>query len=122
MGRETIRYVGEEEEYLKSKRMHPAWRGVGCMIIVILGILGYYLSGIILQANIENQWVYIPAELYAPAFAPWLPPGTFIRIVVGLISVMLGYTVISLVYAILFPLRLKETDMPPMRKSQRRKM
>jgi hypothetical protein len=122
MGRETIRYVGEEERILQGKRMHPVWRGVGCLVIVILGIMGYFLSGILLQANIENHWVYIPPQIMAPAFAPWLPPGTFIRIIVGLLAIMLGYTVISVVYAILFPIKPGETDVPPLRKSQRRKL
>ncbi len=121
MGRETRRYV-DEEDRLKPKQMDPVWRGVGCLIIVALGIVGYFLSGILLNANMENHWVYIPPVIMAPPFLPWLPPGTALRIVIGLIAVILGYTVISAVYAIMFPIRLGETDVPPLRRSDRRRL
>jgi hypothetical protein len=121
MGRETIRYVDEEREYEESKRMNPLWRGVGCLIIVVLGFVGYFVSGLLMTANIENQWVYIPPSLMWLSFAPWLPPGTLIRIVVGLAAVLLGYSAISVVYAIVFPIVPKETDVPPLKASKRRR-
>jgi hypothetical protein len=121
MGRETIRYV-DEEERMKPRQMNPVWRGVGCLIIVTLGMVGYILSGVLLNANIRNHWIYIPSEIYAPSILPWLPPGAAIRIVIGIMAAMLGYGVISVVYAILFPIRLGETDVPPLRRSGRRKL
>jgi hypothetical protein len=102
--------------------MNPLWRGVGCLIIITLGVLGYYLSGVILEANFENEWVYIPAEIISPPFAPWLPPGALLRIVVGLIAIALGYTVVNVLYAVFFPIKLGETDVPPLRRSGRRKL
>ena len=121
MGRETIRYVDEEERIAKAGRMHPAWRGIGCMIIVFLGIAGYFASGWLLEANLTNGWIYIPPEIMSPAFVSWLPPGTLIRIVVGLIAIMLGYTLFTVGYAILFPRIPGETDVGPIRRSKRRK-
>jgi len=121
MGRETIRYVDEEKAYEESKRMNPMWRGIGCLIIVVLGFVGYFVSGLLMTANIENQWVYIPPSLMWPSFAPWLPPGTLIRIVVGLAAVLLGYSAISVVYAIVFPIAPGEHDVPPLKASKRRR-
>lgn len=121
MGRETIRYVDEEREYEARKRIHPIWRGVGCLIIVALGFLGYFGSGLIMNANIKNQWVYIPPEMMWPSFAPWLPPGALIRIVVGLAAVLLGYTAITVVYATVFPIVPGKHDAPPVRSPKRRR-
>jgi hypothetical protein len=120
MGFETRRFV--EEEHRWKGRLHPIWRGVGCIIIIALGVLGYFVSGMILEANFENQWVYIPPEIISPSFAPWLPPGALLRIVVGLITVALGYTVVNVIYAVVFPIKLGETDVPPLRRSDRGKM
>lgn len=123
MGFETRRFVDDEHRRLKGGRLHPVWRGVGCLIILVLGVLGYFLSGLILEANFENQWVYIPPDIISPPFAPaWLPPGTLLRLVVGLIAVALGYTVVNVVYAVVFPIKLGETDVPPLRRSDRRKL
>lgn len=121
MGRETIRYV-DEEERMKPKQLNPVWRGVGCLIIVTLGAVGYILSGGLLNANMRNHWIYIPPEIYAPSIFPWLPPGVALRIVLGLMAAMLGYGVISVVYAILFPIRRGELDVPPLSRSDRRKL
>jgi hypothetical protein len=121
MGRETIRYV-EEEERMKPRQMNPVWRGVGCLIIVTLGIMGYIVSGILLDANFRNHWIYIPPQIYAPSILPWLPPGAAIRIVIGVMTAMLGYGVVSVVYAIMFPIRRGELDVPPLRRSSRRKL
>jgi uncharacterized membrane protein YeaQ/YmgE (transglycosylase-associated protein family) len=122
MGFETRRFVDDEHRRMRGRRLHPVWRGVGCLVMIALGVLGYFLSGMILEANFENHWVYIPPEIYHPSFAPWLPPGAFLRIIVGLIAVALGYTVVNVLYAVLFPIKLGDTDMPPMRPSDRRKL
>lgn len=121
MGFETRRFVDDEHRSKRGK-LHPVWRGVGCLIIIALGVLGYFVSGMILEANFENQWVYIPPEIISPSFAPWLPPGALLRIVVGLIAVALGYTVVNVIYAIIFPIKLGETDVPPLRRSDHRKL
>ena len=122
MGRETIRYVDEEDQISKRGRLHPVWRGIGCLTIVLLGILGYFASGWLLNANNQNQWIYIPPQIMAPEFAAFLPPGTIIRSVVGGIAIMLGYTLISVVYAIVFPLIPGKTDVPALKRTDRRKM
>jgi hypothetical protein len=122
MGRVTRHYVDEDPELARRKRIKPLWRGIGCLLIVIFGIIGYYASGWLLEANAKNHWVYIPPELLWPSFARWLPPGTLIRIVVGLLLVMLGFGVFTTVYAVFFPIKPSETDVPPLRPSDRRKM
>ena len=122
MGRETIRYIDRERELAEKYRMHPVWRGVGCLMVVFLGFVGYYASGWLLEANAVNQWVYLPPELLSPSFASWLPQGAFIRIAVGLIVVMLGYGVLNIIYAIIFPVKLGETDEPPLSSMDQRKL
>jgi hypothetical protein len=92
------------------------------MLIVFLGLGGYFGSGWILDANAVNQWIYIPPGLLSPSFASWLPQGVFLRIAVGLLVIIFGYAILSFVYAVLFPIRLGETDEPPMSSLDRRKL
>jgi hypothetical protein len=122
MGRVTKHFVDEDPDFARKKRIKSLWRGIGCLLIVILGFLGYYASGWLLQANAKNHWVYIPPELYYPSFAPWLPPGILIRVAIGVLLVMLGFGVLNVVYAVLFPIKPSETDVPPMSPLDRRKL
>ena len=122
MGRVTRHYVEEDPDLARKIRVKSLWRGIGCLLIVILGFFGYFASGWLLEANAENHWVYIPPELYWPAFARWLPPGTLIRVVVGFLLTMLGFGVLNVVYAILFPIKPSETDVAPMSPYDRRKL
>ena len=122
MGRVTRHYVEEDPDLARKKRNRSLWRGIGCLLIVILGIFGYFVSGWLLEANAEHHWVYIPPEILWPSFARWLPSGTLIRVVIGLLLTMFGFGVLNVVYAVLFPIKPSETDVAPMSPYDRRKM
>ncbi|NIS81688.1 MAG: hypothetical protein GTO14_16115 [Anaerolineales bacterium] len=100
-----------------KKRLHPAWRGVGCITIVVLGVVAYFFAGWFISAGL----VYFPPALIRPPFAPFLPPGAFVQVVVALIFMVFSYAVLSIVYAIAFPIKPGETDAPPPRKTRRRR-
>jgi hypothetical protein len=108
----------------RERRLNPIWRGVGCLLLVILALAGYGLSGWFLAANQENAWIYLPYELYYPPFVPpalsFLPPGFFIRVGIGLLVMIFGYGLLSIFYAIFFPIEEKETDAPPLKRRRRK--
>jgi len=111
----TDRQFYEERE--KRKRLNPAWRGVGCLLIVALGVGAYFFSGWFLSSGL----VYIPPELMRPSFATFLPDGAFLQIIISLIFMAFCYTILSMFYAIMFPKKLGETDAPPPKQRVRRK-
>ena len=92
--------------------MNPVWRGVGCILIVILGAAAYFFSGWFLEQGL----VYLPPEAIRPPFAPFLPDGAFVQIVISILFMMLCYTILSIIWAVMFPKKPGETDAPPMRK------
>ncbi len=115
MGRDAWRFRQIEEERRKKKRINPVWRGVGCVLIVILGLIGYIFSGWFIQ----RELIYLPPVIRRPAFAPWLPEDMFVQIVVAFLFMLFAYTAMSVIYAIAFPIRLGETDAPPMKRRDR---
>jgi hypothetical protein len=126
MGRDTWRYAQLERERAAKKRGNPIWRGVGCLLLVALAIAGYYSASWFLIANAENRWVFIPNEALNPSFVPtWLFPylggGGMVKLITAGLVMILGYGILSIVYAILFPIRLGETDVPPVRRGRARK-
>lgn len=121
MGRDTWRYRAQERERAKKKRMNPIWRGVGCLMIVFLTLAGYGFADWFLRANATSGWIAIPPVFLYPPFAPWLPHGMLVKIVVAILFMLMSYGLVSTVYAILFPIRLGETDSPPIRRGRSRR-
>lgn len=115
MGRDSWRHRQAEEERLKRKRINPIWRGVGCLLILLLGLLGYVFSGWF----IGKGFVYFPPALRRPSFAPWLPQDMVIQLVVALLFMIFSYTLLTAVYAVLFPIRPGELDAPPMKRGDK---
>jgi hypothetical protein len=121
MGRETYRYRQLDTEREKRQRMNPLWRGAGCLLMVVFALGGYAFSGWFLTANAQNGWIYLPPQAMQPAFLPsWLPYGVLPRSVIGFLFLLLGFGLVSFVYAIMFPIKPGEADVPtPKRKRKR---
>jgi hypothetical protein len=113
MGRETYRYRQLDKDREARHRMNPIWRGVGCLMMVVFALAGYAFSGWFLSANARYGWVYLPPQAVQPPYISGiLPYGAFPRLVVGFLFLLLGFGLVSFVYAILFPIKPGETDVP----------
>jgi hypothetical protein len=111
----------EEEKRAARRRMNPIWRGVGCVMIVVITLAGYIFSGWFLRANIENAWIYVPPELYRPAFLPSIvPAGAFLQAAVALVFMLFAFAFINFFYAIFFPIQKDETDVGPLKRRPKR--
>jgi hypothetical protein len=89
--------------------------------MVIFAVGGYLFSGWFLASNARYGWVYIPPQAVQPAFMPsWLPYGFAPKFVVGFLFLLLGFGLVSFVWAIMFPIKPSETDAPtPKRRKQK---
>jgi hypothetical protein len=105
----------------KRNQLDPKWRGVGLILIAIFATGGYYFAGWFLRANAENGWMYIPPAALYPKYLPFLGGGVLIKIIVAFLFSLLSYAVLSVIYAMVFPIRPGETDVPVDRKAEKRK-
>ena len=114
-----------EQERLKKREMNPIWRGVGVILIVIMGVAGYAFSGWFLEQNVANQWIYIPPQLYfpaVPAVLDFLGNGNMLRFAVALVFVLTAFAILNFVYALAFPIAPGEFDLPtPKRRPRKRR-
>jgi hypothetical protein len=94
---------------------------VGIILIALFATAGYFFADWFLRANAENGWMYIPQAAIHPKFAPFLGGGLLIKIIVGFLFILLSYTVLSVIYAMAFPIRPGETDVLVDRKAEKRK-
>jgi hypothetical protein len=101
--------------------MNPIWRPIGCVIILTLAAGGYIGAGWFLVQNAQNNWIPIPAELVEVPIAPGLPDGFVFKLLIALVAMIIGYGLLSIIFAIIFPIQPGEFDHPPLRSSPRRK-
>jgi hypothetical protein len=121
MGRDLWRARQNNFEREERKRIHPAWRGVGCLLMSVLAIGGYLFSNWFLVNNNTYGWVYLPPEVIRPSFVPWMPPGALVSLVVGFFFLIFAYLFVSIAYSIVFPTKRGEFDVPPLKRERRRK-
>jgi hypothetical protein len=121
MGRDNWRFRMADQEREARKRISPTRRGIGCLLVVILGIIGYLGAGAFLDANRLNGWIYLPPELSRPPFAPWLPYNLALQAIVALLFMLFGFGLLNFLYAVMFPIRPGETDAPPPARRPRRR-
>jgi hypothetical protein len=121
MGRDSWRYAAHEREREKKKRMNPIWRGVGCVMIVVVTAIGYFFANWFLLANVSQRWIYIPPEIINPTRFPFLGGGLLVRLVTAMLFMIFSFAVINVIYSIAFPIRPGETDVPPLKRERTRR-
>lgn len=100
-------------------KIHPVWRGIGCLLILIIPIMAIAGAILVVQENARQKWVPIPTELSQSINLPIF--GTvesFLAVmVVALLLALIGFgavTIIySLVYSLIGPPRYGPQDAPP---------
>ena len=65
------------------QRIHPIWRGVGLILMVLTPVMGYFSGLVLLEANEKQGWFVIPREWM------WTGSDPLLFIKVGL-TVVLG--------------------------------
>jgi hypothetical protein len=57
--------IYQKRDEAKPKRtIHPIWRGIGFLMIVLIPIISYAASLVLLSENAKNGWYPIPKDLY----------------------------------------------------------
>ena len=83
MGRDTWKFRAQERDREMRRRPNPILRGVGCLLLSVLTIAGYFFTGWFFQQNALNSWIYLPPEVIRPSITIFdkpiqlFPPGVF---------------------------------------------
>ncbi len=94
--------------------IHPAWRGIGCLLVVLIPVMGWVLGGVFLTMNAERGWgVPIPPELnvtpkfvWSLAGASGIPAGMltpfYARLMLMVVFSVVVYGVLTVVYSVIY--------------------
>jgi hypothetical protein len=64
--------MGKHESYTKSSegasrskevKLHPIWRGIGCLFMVLIPVMSWIAGGLILKLNTQYGWFPVPGDL-----------------------------------------------------------
>ncbi|MBI5840428.1 MAG: hypothetical protein HZB19_10025 [Chloroflexi bacterium] len=81
--------VQKREQPVKTRQVHPVWRGIGCLFTILIPIISFAASMLIVEYGVENKWL-IPYQLLGN---PQLP--TFIyksAVLVQIVGPIAGWT------------------------------
>ena len=118
----------------KKQAVHPVWRGIGFLLMIIIPILSFLASEVILDMNNQYGWFMIPAELFLnnqPQFLNLLakvgiyltdmllPAKIVMTIGISFIIYTLFMLVTFLMNRLFGPPRYQVPDVPPLRRRSR---
>lgn len=116
------RYLKVEPQELKQQNtVHPVWRGIGCFMIILIPILSYAMASVLVDLNIKNHWIVIPAELSRTVFIPLMHksvPHLYINLALAILIAFMGYGFLVFLYSLIYkfsgPSKYGPYDSPPM--------
>lgn len=76
-----------------KKEMHPVWRGVGLIFLIITPIISISLAILLVTLNRQNNWVNIPKELLVKAKDPLL----LVKIILSVAFILILYAIFTFI-------------------------
>lgn len=92
-------YTSRDTGSKNNKEIHPIWRGVGLVLIILTPILSYAAGLLLLQENQKNGWVAIPQELVVRGFSD---PLILVKVLVTLVLMVFIYGLFSMITFVLY--------------------
>jgi hypothetical protein len=102
----------------KPRRVvQPIWRGIGCVLIIMIPILSYAIASLLIKANLVQQWIQIPSELRGSFILPVLGKIGYAELSLTLVIMVICYGLLTVLYALIYrifgPSSLGPMDAPP---------
>jgi hypothetical protein len=124
MGRSTYQF--RETAISKKRTLNPAWRGVGCIVLVLLTVGAFWLAGYLLDRNAAQPFLpfTVPQrfEVQVAEGVPPVPGRLLVQIGAALFIDLVAYALMVVGYSIVNPIRPGATDAPQPRSRGRRTM
>jgi hypothetical protein len=107
-------------------KVHPIWRGIGCILIILVPILSYIGAVMLVEMNMAESWVPSPAVFMQTVTMPVFNvpvPHLYANLVVAGVLILVGYAGLMVLYAIIYsivgPSQLGPLDAEPLRRPPR---
>lgn len=99
MGRYS-KHQKQVEEELKGPR--PMWRGIGCLLMVLIVVMSYAGSSELVNANRRNGWVPVPPEIRGSLPMILGLQISYIELIVAFFLATLGFGLFVILYSFIY--------------------
>jgi hypothetical protein len=132
MGFSSQQYRKDRQE--RPWKIHPAWRGIGCILFLLIPIMSWVIATLLLQSNLKIPLPYQMMQVVAIPFThireidkvilsinQYFDATGFVfgQLFLTIIFSIIGYGIMAFLYAVLFgiagPPRYGPFDVPPSR-------
>jgi hypothetical protein len=129
----------ERQEIKRVRETHPIWRGIGCIILILVPILAYLSALLIVERGQQEQWSFPPELVGYPQLPPWvlrvavLRPAVdalsgannlYITLLLTVILTLIAFGVLALIYSWIYkavgPSRYSPLDAPEVGRGTKR--
>lgn len=106
-------------------RVHPVWRGIGCVMMILIPVIAYAGAVRLVEENLKQGWLPVPAEFARTITLPvlgsvqYLLAYLLVTVVLSLIGFGVFTALYSLIYSLIGPSKYGPLDSPPIRREQR---
>lgn len=107
-------------------KIHPIWRGIGCILMLIMPVIAFLSANLLLEWNSEQGLVRVPPELANSFVIPQVNftiSNFFATLMLTALLLLFGFGLIMVVYSIVFavlgPPKYGPMDAPPIRRKTR---
>jgi hypothetical protein len=115
-------YLSKPQLKKRPWKVHPIWRGIGCILIILIPILAYAAADLLVERNVAEHWVPAPGVLMQTVEIPFLNLPTahlYANLMVAGILMIVAYAALMILYSIVYslvgPPQLGPLDAEPMR-------
>jgi len=122
--------MGNYERYTPPKdqgqKVHPVWRGIGCLMMILIPVMAYAAADLLMQAAPGLGWFPRTSGIYGDLNLKYVTlPVSMGTIIFTLFFAVLGFLLLSFAYAMIYrftgPPRYGPTDSPPLPKKRKRR-
>ena len=84
--------------------IHPIWRGIGCLMMILVPVMAYAGAVLLVQANVSQGWVPIGSELSQTVNIPNVGSFDYLfaNLLVAGILAMLGFGLMVAIYSLIY--------------------
>lgn len=121
------KFVDPNKQKKEQVEIHPIWRGVGFVLMIIIPVISYAATEVLIAQNTKSNWFPWPSDLFAK-------PGDFLyngdsmlylKIIMTIAFMLLIYGIFTLITFVLSSAfgrnRLGPHDVPPINAKVRKK-
>lgn len=115
----------DSKPQVKKSAVHPVWRGIGCLMMLIIPVVAYAGAVMLVEANSRQGWVPVGRELSQTVAVPGLGavPYLYANLIVAVILSLVGFALLTVFFAVFTRMAAPPPptfDVPPVRRQSRR--